>query len=74
MAITSNKDKDYDQSHEDDQTAWDIFKGAPRMDEGDLPLERDRTPVRSIELIDQESIPDRSPRQSRRGPETVLRT
>ncbi len=42
--------EEYEKMHMDDVSAWDIFKGAPRMDECDLPLERDKTPVRSVDL------------------------
>jgi prevent-host-death family protein len=31
-------------------SAWDIFVTAPRMDETDLPIERDRTPLRPVDL------------------------
>jgi prevent-host-death family protein len=31
-------------------SAWDVFKMAPRLDDEDLPLGRDQTPVRPLEL------------------------
>ena len=31
-------------------SAWDIFKTAPRLDDEDLPLVRDTTPVRPVEI------------------------
>jgi hypothetical protein len=32
--------------HGGGESGWDIFKGAPRIEADDLPLERDRTPLR----------------------------
>lgn len=32
------------------KSLWDILKTAPRLDEEDLPLKRDRTPVRPVEI------------------------
>lgn len=31
-------------------SAWDVFKTAPRLDEEDVPLERDTTPLHPVEL------------------------
>jgi prevent-host-death family protein len=42
--------EDYKQLNADTMSAWDIFKTAPRMDEEDLPIERDTTVVRPIDL------------------------
>ncbi len=38
--------EEYERLQGDTKSAWDIFKTAPRIDEEDLPLERDRTFVR----------------------------
>jgi prevent-host-death family protein len=32
------------------KSLWDILKTAPRLDEEDLPLKRDNTPVRPVEI------------------------
>jgi prevent-host-death family protein len=32
------------------RSAWEIFKTAPRLDDDDLPLERDATLVRPVEI------------------------
>jgi prevent-host-death family protein len=42
--------EEYERFQAGDKSLWDIFKTAPRMDEDELPLERDRTPVRPVEL------------------------
>ena len=42
--------EEYERLHPGTESAWDIFKTAPRMDEDDLPIERDRTPVRPVDL------------------------
>ncbi len=42
--------EEYERLQAGDKSLWDIFRTAPRMDEEDLPLERDKTPVRPIDL------------------------
>jgi prevent-host-death family protein len=42
--------EEYERIHSDEGSGWDIFKDAPRIDEDDLPLERDRTLVRATDL------------------------
>jgi hypothetical protein len=37
--------EEYEKMHGSGESGWDIFKGAPRLEEDDLPLERDRTPL-----------------------------
>lgn len=40
----------YEQLQGGNASLWDLFKTAPRLDEEELPLERDKTPVRPFEL------------------------
>jgi prevent-host-death family protein len=40
----------YEQLQAGPTSAWDIFKTAPRLDDDDLPIIRDRTPVRPSEM------------------------
>ncbi len=42
--------EDYERLENKDQTLWDIFKTAPRMDENELPIERDKTPIKPVSL------------------------
>ena len=42
--------EEYERLQAGSGTAWDLFKSAPRIEEDDLPLTRDATPVRSVEL------------------------
>jgi prevent-host-death family protein len=42
--------EEYARLHAEDASAWDIFKTAPRIDEEDLLIERDTTPVRPVDL------------------------
>ncbi|HWE61970.1 MAG TPA: type II toxin-antitoxin system Phd/YefM family antitoxin [Chloroflexota bacterium] len=42
--------EEYERLHAGAVSAWDIFKTAPRIDEHDLPIERDTTLVRAVEL------------------------
>ena len=41
---------EYEHMENKNKTLWDIFKTAPRMDEHDLPLERDKTPIKPFRL------------------------
>ena len=40
---------EYEQLH-GSTSAWDLFQGAPRLSEDDLPIERDRTPARPVDI------------------------
>ncbi len=42
--------EDYERLENKDQTLWDIFKTAPRMDEDALPIQRDKTPIKPFVL------------------------
>jgi prevent-host-death family protein len=42
--------EDYQRLENKDQTLWDVFKTAPRMDEDELPLKRDKTPIKPFVL------------------------
>ncbi len=42
--------EEYERLQGDTRSAWDIFKTAPRIDEGDLPIERDKTFVRPSDV------------------------
>jgi prevent-host-death family protein len=42
--------EEYERMQAGTTSAWDIFKTAPRLDDEDLPLVRDKTPVRPLEL------------------------
>ena len=41
---------EYERLRGGEGTAWDLFKTAPRLDEQDLPLLRERTPVVPVEI------------------------
>lgn len=42
--------EEYERMQGSTKSAWDIFQTAPRLDEDDLPLVRDTTPIRPIDL------------------------
>jgi prevent-host-death family protein len=42
--------EEYERLHAGAGSAWDIFKTAPRLDEEDLPLTQDTTPVQPVDL------------------------
>lgn len=42
--------EEYERLHAGTISAWEFFKTAPRLDDEDLPLARDATPVRLVEL------------------------
>jgi prevent-host-death family protein len=42
--------EDYERLRAGAPSAWDIFKTAPRLDEQGLPIERDTTTIRPIDL------------------------
>lgn len=42
--------EEYERLHADSTSAWDIFKTAPRFEPQELPIERDTTPVRPVDL------------------------
>ena len=42
--------EEYARLHADTTSAWDVFGTAPRLDDEDLPLTRDKTPVRPLDL------------------------
>ncbi len=42
--------EEYERMHGAAESGWDIFKGAPRIEEDDLPMDRDKTPVRATAL------------------------
>jgi len=41
---------EYERLHGGEGSAWDLFSTSPRLDEQDLPLARDMTPVQPVEL------------------------
>jgi prevent-host-death family protein len=42
--------EEYERMHGGETTGWDLFKAAPRLDEHDLPLTREATPVHPAEF------------------------
>jgi prevent-host-death family protein len=42
--------EDYEKLEAEDQTLWEVFKTAPRMEEEDLPISRDKTPIKPFVL------------------------
>jgi prevent-host-death family protein len=42
--------EEYERMHSGEESGWDTFKGAPRIEEDDLPLERDKTPIRATAI------------------------